>query len=106
MSWISLADLTRAFIAAIEREDLSGTCNAVAPNPVTNNEFMGELRRVLQRPWCPPAPEWAVHIGAKLLKMEPSLALTGCRCAPKRLLASGFTFQYPDLLSALRKLYE
>ena len=54
MSWISLADLTRAFIAAIEREDFSGTYNAVAPNPLTNNDFMGELRRVLQRPWCPP----------------------------------------------------
>jgi len=106
MSWISLADLTGAFIAAIEREDLSGTYNAVAPNPVTNNEFMGDLRRVLQRPWCPPAPEWAIHIGAKLLKTEPSLALTGCRCVPKRLLESGFTFQYPDLLSTLRKLYE
>jgi len=106
MSWISLADVTRAFVTAIEREDLSGTYNLVAPNPVTNNEFMSELRRVLQRPWCPPAPEWAVHIGARLLKMEPSLALTGCRCAPKRLLESGFTFQFPDLLSALRKLYE
>jgi uncharacterized protein (TIGR01777 family) len=106
MSWISLADLTRAFIAAIEREDFSGTFNAVAPNPMTNNDFMGDLRRVLQRPWCPPAPEWAIHIGARLLKTEPSLALTSCRCAPKRLLASGFTFEYPDLLSALKKLHE
>jgi uncharacterized protein (TIGR01777 family) len=106
MSWISLADVTGAFITAIEREDFSGAYNLVAPNPATNNEFMAELRRVLHRPWCPPAPEWAIHIGARLLKTEPSLALAGCRCAPKRLLESGFTFQYPELPSALKKLHE
>lgn len=106
MSWISLPDLARAFIAAIEQPEWSGTYNAVAPQPVTNNEFMRELRRALHRPWSPPAPEWAIHIGARLLKTEPSLALTSCRCAPRRLLEAGFTFQSPDLPAALRKLYE
>ncbi len=105
MSWVSLADVTAAFIAAIEREDWSGTYNLVAPNPATNNEFMAELRRVLHRPWCPPAPPWAIHIGARLLKMEPSLALTGCRCAPKRLLESGFKFQYPELPGAFKNIF-
>lgn len=106
MSWVSLADVTGAFIAAIEQEDLSGTYNLTAPNPVTNNEFMAELRRVLHRPRCPPAPEWAIRIGARLLKTEPSLALTGCRCVPKRLQESGFKFRYPNLVSALKKLYK
>jgi uncharacterized protein (TIGR01777 family) len=105
MSWISLADVARAFVAAIEREDLSGAYNLVAPNPATNNEFMGELRRVLHRPWCPPAPKWAIHIGARLLKMEPSLALTGCRVAPKRFLEAGFKFQFPELPAALKNLF-
>ena len=105
VSWISLADVTSAFIAAIERDDLAGTYNLVAPNPAPNNEFMGELRRTLHRPWCPPAPEWAIHIGARLLKMEPSLALTGCRCVPKRLLEQGFKFQFPELPAALKNLF-
>ena len=105
VSWISLADVTGAFIEAIEREDLTGTYNLVAPNPATNNEFMGELRRALHRPWCPPAPEWAIHIGARLLKMEPSLALAGCRCVPKRLLENGFKFQFPELPAALKNLF-
>jgi len=61
---------------------------------------------VLHRPWSPPVPAWAINIGARLLKMEPSLALTGCRCAPKRLLEGGFKFQYPDLPSTFMKLYE
>jgi uncharacterized protein len=105
MSWISLADLARAFVAAIEPQDWSGIYNAVAPHPVTNNEFMGELRRVLHRPWCPPAPQWAIHIGARLLKTEPSLALTSCRCAPKRFLEAGFQFKFAELRPALEDLY-
>jgi len=105
MSWISIADVTGAFIEAIEREDLAGTYNLVAPNPATNNEFMGELRRALHRPWCPSAPEWAIHIGARLLKMEPSLALTGCRVAPKRFLEAGFHFKFAELRPALEDIY-
>ncbi len=105
-SWIHVADLTRMFAGAIERENWSGTFNAVAPNPVTNAEFMRELRRALHRPWSPPAPEWAVKIGSRLMKSEPSLALAGCRCVPKRLLETNFGFQYPSLPDALKNLYE
>ena len=104
ISWIHLADLIRMFIAAIEREDLSATFNAVAPNPVTNAEFMRELRRALHRPWSPPAPEFAVRLGARLMGSEPSLALTSQRCAPKRFLEAGFSFQFPELTPALRNL--
>jgi uncharacterized protein (TIGR01777 family) len=104
-SWIHIADLTRMFIEAIDRGELSGTFNAVAPNPVTNAEFMRELRHALHRPWSPPAPEWAVWIGARLMKTESSFALTSCRCAPKRFLEAGFKFQFPGLPSAMKQLY-
>src|SRR5665213_631455 len=70
ISWIHLADLTRMFLAGIERENLSGAFNAVAPNPATNAEFMRELRRALHRPWSPPAPEFAVKLGARLMNSE------------------------------------
>jgi uncharacterized protein (TIGR01777 family) len=105
ISWIHVGDLSRMFIEAIERDELAGTFNAVAPSPVTNREFMRELRRALHRPWCPPAPGWAVKLGSRLMGTEPSLALAGCRCIPKRLLASGFTFQFPELPSALNNLF-
>lgn len=105
ISWIHVADLTRMFIEAIERDDLSGTFNAVSPNPVTNRWFMRELRRALHRPWSPPAPEWAVKLGSRLMGTEPSLALGGCRVAPKRFLEAGFKFQFPELSGALRNLF-
>jgi NAD dependent epimerase/dehydratase family enzyme len=93
------------FADAIDQDGLSGTFNAVAPNPVTNAELMRELRHALHRPWSPPAPEFAVRIGSWLMKSDPSLALAGCRCAPKRFLEAGFKFQFPELQGALENLF-
>jgi NAD dependent epimerase/dehydratase family enzyme len=66
---------------------------------------MRELRRALHRPWNPPAPEWAVKLGSRLMGTEPSLALTGCRVAPKRFLEAGFKFQFSELAGALENLF-
>jgi len=104
VSWIHLADLAAMFVAAVRDEKLAGTFNAVGLQPVTNAEFMRELRRVLHRPWSPPAPELAVKLGAWLMRSEASLALGGQRCVPKRFLASGFQFQFAGLPTALNDL--
>jgi uncharacterized protein len=106
ISWVDLADLIQMFLEAIERDDWAGAFNAVAPNPVTNRKFMRELRRALHRPWSPPAPVWAVKFGSRLMKNEPSLALGGCRVAPRRLLENHFQFKFPELCGALKNLYE
>jgi len=105
ISWIHVSDLARIFVEAIERSDLSGVFNATGPNPATNAEFMRDLRRVLHRPWSPPVPAWATRVGAFLMRTEPSLALTGRRCCPKRFLESGFQFEFPELRGALADLY-
>lgn len=105
ISWIHVADLTRLLVEAIERNDLSGVFNATGPQPVTNAEFMRELRRALHRPWSPPVPAWATRIGAFFMRTEPSLALTGRRCRPRRFLESGFHFEFPELRRALADLF-
>lgn len=105
ISWIHLADLVAMFVAAVERENLSGTFNAVAPNAVTNAEFMRELRRALHRPWSPPVPALAVKLGAKLLGSEPSLALISQRCVPKKFQEAGFRCQFSELRGALENLF-
>jgi NAD dependent epimerase/dehydratase family enzyme len=83
---------------------LAGTYNAVSPNPETNAEFMRLLRRALYRPWSPPVPAWLVRLSCKITGSEPSLALEGCRCAPKRFMESGFEYKFPDLREALKSL--
>jgi hypothetical protein len=105
ISWIHVADLVRMFVKAIERPDLSGVFNVTGPNPVTNAEFMSELRRALHRPWSPPVPALATRIGAFFMRTEPSLALSGRRCRPKRFLENGFQFEFPTLRGALADLY-
>jgi uncharacterized protein (TIGR01777 family) len=104
ISWIHLADLIQIFMAALEREDLQGTFNAVAPDPVMNAEFMRELRGALHRPWSPPVPKFAVKLGAWVTRSDPSLSLTSQRCAPQRLLKAGFTFKFSHLRPALDDL--
>ena len=105
VSWIHLADMIQMLMAPIEREEVIGVFNATGPNPVTNTKFMFELRRALHRPWCPPAPDWAVRLGSWWMQTEPSLALTGRRCRPARFLKLGFKFQFPELRSALKNIY-
>jgi hypothetical protein len=105
ISWVHLKDLTKMFSESVTRADLTGTFNAVAPNPVTNEEFMRELRRTLHRPWSPPAPAWAVKLGASLMATEPSLALEGCRVVPKHFAEVGFQFLFSDLRGALENIF-
>jgi uncharacterized protein len=104
ISWIHEDDLCRIIVWAIG-EELGRVFNATAPNPVTNAEFMRELRRALHRPWSPPVPAFAARLGAWLMGTEGSLALVGQRCVPKRLEVSGFDFDFSSLRDALANLY-
>lgn len=105
LSWIHRDDLLRVFTAALTQPELAGVYNACAPTPVTNAEFMRELRAALHRPWCPAAPEFIVRLAAEnLLKTDGNLALQGQRAVPQRLLAAGFSFKFPGLGAAIRDL--
>lgn len=105
ISWVHRDDALAAFAAVLNQPELGGVFNVCSPAPVNNAEFMRELRRVIGRPWVPPAPEFAVRLMAgPLMGVDPNLALHGQRCAPSRLVAAGFKFQHPALGPALRDL--
>lgn len=104
VSWVHMADLTAMFLTTVTNEKLSGTFNAVGPNAVTNAQFMRALRRTLHRPWSPPAPEFAVKLGARMMGSEASLALASQQCVPKRFLETGFRFRFTDVAPALNDL--
>ncbi len=105
LSWIHVADLSRIVLASIENRELTGVFNATSPNPVTNGEFMRELRRALHRPWSPPVPEFAARIGSWLMGTEADLALVSQRCVPKRFQENGFNFEFPELRDALANVF-
>jgi uncharacterized protein (TIGR01777 family) len=105
LSWLHTDDMNELFWRAITDAGCVGAYNACSPHPVTNAVFMRELRAALGRPWSPPAPEWAVRLGARfILGTDADLALTGRRCLPARLAEEGFAFRFPELKTALADL--
>lgn len=104
MSWIALDDVVGTIHFALTEESLCGPVNMVAPNPVTNREFTRTLGRVLSRPTVFPLPAFVARLA--LGKMADALLLASQRVQPAHLLASGFTFRYPELEGALRHVVE
>lgn len=104
ISWIHIDDLASVVQRAIDSPAMTGPYNAATHTPATNAAFMRRLRRVVHRPWSPPAPAFAVTIGSYLIGTEPSIALHGQRCVPRRLDEQGFAFAHEDLGEALTTL--
>jgi len=101
MSWIHLDDLIALIGFAIESEQCKGVMNAVAPHPVTNDEFTHDLARALHRPAVFPVPEF----GLKLLYGEMSQIILGSqRVIPEAALQAGFQFRFAELGPALRQI--
>lgn len=103
MSWIHLDDVCRLFIAALEEPKFQGVYNAVAPHPVTNEEFTRTLAEILHKPLTGlkvPA------FGIKLMMGEMSeIVLGGSRVSANKVLHTGFTFEYNYLEEALESFY-
>ena len=94
-------------VQAIASESMQGVYLATAPQPVSNAEFMRQLRRALRMPIGLPAASWMVRVGAPLvMRTDPELALYGRYCVPTRLLAEGFEFRYENLDGALAAIYD
>jgi hypothetical protein len=81
---------------------LSGPVNMTAPNPATNAEFTRTLASELHRPAILPIPAFAARLAFGEFADEG--LLSSARVEPKKLLASGFTFQFPNLGEAFKAL--
>ena len=103
-SWLHVDDLNAIILRALDDDTMSGVYVTTAPGPVTNRDFMAELRRALHRPFGLPTPEPLLRIGAWFLRTDPELPLLGRRLVPTRLMREGFVFKHPALLEALRDL--
>ena len=102
-SWIAMEDVVGAIAHALATERLAGPINVVAPGAVTNREFTRALGRVLRRPTLLPVPPLALRL--LLGEMADALLLSSTRVEPRRLLETGYRFQYADLDAALQHLF-
>lgn len=101
MSWIHLDDACALARLALERPELSGPVNAVAPQSVTNAQFTKTLGAVLHRPALLPVPAFALRL---LLGEMAQMLLTGQKVLPKKALEAGYRFKFPELKGALADL--
>jgi uncharacterized protein (TIGR01777 family) len=104
VSWIHIEDFCRAVEWIIARDDLSGPINFAAPNPLPNRDTMRLIRESCGVPSGLPATEWMLEIGAFFLRTETELLLKSRYVIPRKLVASGFEFQFPELSDALQNL--
>jgi uncharacterized protein (TIGR01777 family) len=97
-SWVHIADVVAAFRFLIEN-DLKGTFNLTAPNPVLSGDFYKLLADVMHRSSFFPMPA----AGLKLLMGEKAaeLLLSSQRVIPGQLMQAGYEFKYADAGSAI-----
>ena len=105
MSWIHETDMNLLFERGLTDSNMSGAYIASSPNPVSQVDFMRDLRRAVSMPIGLPAYSWMVRFGAHyLLRTDPELALYGRYVVSKRLEEEAYEFQFPRLRDALADL--
>lgn len=102
--WIHVADLAGIVTHAVEREDVGGILNGVAPSATdtTNRGFAQAMGSALRRPAILPLPGFVVS--AVFGPERSIMLLEGQRVVPRRTLESNFCFAFPDLPSALQDI--
>ncbi len=102
MSWVAIDDVTGAIYHALATDTLEGPVNVTAPSPVTNKDFTNTLGRVLKKPTVMPMPAFAAKLAFG--EMANDLLLASTKVAPKKLVETGYNFQYPELEDALKHI--
>ncbi|MCC7401653.1 MAG: TIGR01777 family oxidoreductase [Chitinophagaceae bacterium] len=102
ISWVHIDDLVNLFIAAIEKEHISGVYDAVAPGTVTNKEFVLTLAKTRNKFFIP------VRIPAFILKLFlgklSGELLKSATVSSGKIQQEGLSFIYPDIQSAIKNL--
>lgn len=101
-SWIHVQDLLAgiAHLWSVSAES-SGAYNFTAPESVTQQQFSQVAATLLHRPCFFTTPAFLLRT---LLGEQADLLVEGQRVTPRRLLETGFQFQYPTLSAALKNL--
>jgi uncharacterized protein len=103
ISWITIDDLCRLFLFAIENEKIKGVYNAVAPNPVTNKMLTLTLAKKMKRNFYLP-----IHVPTFILKTMLGgrsieiLKSTNASC--QKIISAGFNFLHPNIENALEDI--
>lgn len=102
VSWIHINDLSRMLRFAIERIEVSGTYNAVAPKPVSHTELMSTIADHKKGIHIPiPVPSFALKLTLGEMSVE---ILKSCTVSADKITAKGFRFDHVYVDSAVKHL--
>lgn len=101
VSFIHMQDLLNAYWHIYQNKNLQGIFNLTTPNVTTNNEMTKTLSKALKRPAFLPVPKFVL----KLIFSEGAKVLSDGQCAkPKRLINSGFKFEFDTIDKSIENL--
>ena len=99
--WVHREDVTGVIHFALINTKLSGPVNVTAPDSVNMKQFCKQLGKAMGRPSWAPVPAFALKL---MLGEMSEMLLTGQKAVPKKLSENGYSFYYPSLEEALKKL--
>lgn len=100
LPWIHIDDLCNLIKFSIENPRVDGILNGVAPQIINNLQFSQAFGKALWRPAILPLPEFVVD---KIFSKDRSVLLTkGPKVQPKRTLATGFEYEFEEILPACK----
>jgi uncharacterized protein len=105
VSWIHIDDLCRMVVFAIDNSNVKGVYNAVGLNPLTNSQLTKKIAYFLKKPlWLPNIP----GIVLKLIfgTEKGAHIIGGNKVSCEKITEEGFTFNHPNIDTALRDLVE
>ncbi|MBZ3881331.1 Epimerase family protein SDR39U1 [Sciurus carolinensis] len=101
--WIHIRDLAGILTHALEANHVQGVLNGVAPaSTTTNAEFAQALGTALGRPAFIPLPRTVVR--AVFGQERAVMLLEGQKVVPRRTLATGYQYSFPELGAALKEI--
>jgi uncharacterized protein (TIGR01777 family) len=99
--WIHLADEVGLVLLALDDARAEGPLNAAGPQPVRNRDLARALGRALGRPSLVRTP--AVALSLALGELSTAV-LASQRVVPRKALAIGYRFRFPEIRGALAEL--
>lgn len=103
-SWVHEEDVAGMIIWLFENEKAEGVYNCVAPNAVSNKQFLQTLRKISGNVFGLPAPALLLELGAFLIRTETELMLKSRWVYPARALHEGFNFRFKTIEDAFNEI--
>jgi len=99
--WVHIDDIADIFLFVLDNKNVQGEINAVSPHPVTMNDFVKILGKVIKRPSVIKVPEFVLKI---VMGEASGLVTKGVKVIPQKLIKYGYNFNYDNVEKALINL--